>query len=217
LKILVTSGATREPLDDVRFLSNVSTGATGAALADALAARGHAVALLRGTGATAARRARDAGEFGSTANLLARLRALVGAGKFDAVIQCAAVADYTPARVTRGKMSSYAPALTVRLVPTPKILPQIKSLAPRPPRVIGFKLTSGADATARAAAVGKLFAAGTVDAAIHNDMADLAAGRARPFRAFVAGRARPAKLAGLPALAAWLDNFVRASACSRGR
>lgn len=218
MKILVTSGATREPLDDVRFLSNVSTGATGAALADALAARGHSVALLRGTGAAAARRARAAGEFGSTADLLAQLRALVSAGKFDAVIQCAAVADYTPARVTRGKMSSYAPALTVRLVPTPKILPQIKSFAPRgskPPVVIAFKLTSGANATARAAAVARLFATGTVDAAIHNDTDDLAAGRARPFRAFVADHARPQKLAGLSALAKWLDEFVRVARASR--
>jgi phosphopantothenoylcysteine synthetase/decarboxylase len=211
MRILVTSGATREPLDDVRFLSNVSTGATGAALADALAARGHSVTLLRGTGAVAARRARNAGEFGPTADLLAKLHRLVGAGKFDAVIQCAAVADYTPTRVTRGKLSSYAPALTVRLVPTPKILPQIKSFAPhgsRPPTVIGFKLTSGANAAARTAAVAKLFAAGTVDAAIHNDMTELAAGRARPFRAHLAGHARPQKLAGLPALAAWLDGFL---------
>ncbi len=215
MKILITSGATREPLDDVRFLSNVSTGATGAALADALVVHGHQVSLLRGTGAVAARRARDAGEFGSTADLLARLRARVASGKFDAVIQCAAVADYTPARVTRGKMSSYAPSLTVRLVPTPKILPQIKSFAAaHPPVVIGFKLTSGADATARAAAVAKLFAAGTVDAVIHNDLADLATGRARPFRAYIAGRARPEKLAGLPALAGWLDNFLNVARAS---
>ena len=36
MRILVTAGATREPLDEVRFVSNVSSGATGAALADAL-------------------------------------------------------------------------------------------------------------------------------------------------------------------------------------
>ncbi len=213
MKILLTSGATREPLDDVRFLSNVSTGATGAALADALAARGHAVTLLHGIGAVAPRRVRAMRSFGSTADLRAQLRALVATGGFDAVIQCSAVADYTPARVTRGKMSSDAPALTLSLVPTPKVLPQIKSFAPghgnRPPLVIGFKLTTGAGAAARAAAVAKLFAAGTVDAAIHNDMSELAAGRARPFRAYVAGRLRAKKLAGLPALAKWLDGFIR--------
>ncbi|MEI6860858.1 MAG: phosphopantothenoylcysteine decarboxylase [Verrucomicrobiota bacterium] len=213
MKILVTSGATREPLDDVRFLSNVSTGATGAALADALAASGHAVTLLRGTGAVAPRRVRAVHAFGSTSDLLDQLRTLVATGGFDAVIQCAAIADYKPAHVARGKMSSYAPALTVRLVPTPKLLPRIKSFAPRdgarPPLVIGFKLTSGTDAAARSAAVAKLFALGTVDAVIHNDMAELGAGRARPFRAYVAGRLRPLKLAGLPALTKWLDGFIR--------
>jgi phosphopantothenoylcysteine synthetase/decarboxylase len=158
VKILVTSGATREPLDAVRFLSNVSTGATGAALADALVARGHPVALLRGINAVAARRARDAGEFGSTADLLGQLRAQVGTGQFGAVIHCAAVADYTPARIARGKISSAAPSLTVRLVPTPKILPQIKSFAAatRPPVVVAFKLTSDATAAGRATAVARL-------------------------------------------------------------
>ncbi len=216
MKILVTSGATREPLDDVRFLSNVSTGATGAALADALAAHGHTITLLRGTGAAMPHAVRDVAVFTSTSDLLAQLRQQVATGGYDAVIQCAAIADYTPARVTRGKISSNAPSLTLRLVPTPKILPQIKSFVRtrpgtagvRPPLVIGFKLTSGADTAARAAAVAKLFSAGTVDAAIHNDMAELAIGHARPFRAFVAGRTRPEKLAGLPALVAWLDGFL---------
>jgi phosphopantothenoylcysteine decarboxylase/phosphopantothenate--cysteine ligase len=209
VKILLTSGATREPLDDVRFFSNVSTGATGAALADALAAHGHTVTLLHGTGATAPQTVRDLVTFSSTADLQAQLKRRLSAGGYDAVIQCAAVADYTPARATRGKISSDKRGLTLRLVPTPKLLPQIKSWAPRPPLVIGFKLTSGADTPARAAAVARLFSAGTVDAAIHNDMAELGAGRARPFRAYVAGRARPEKLAGLPALTAWLDSFLR--------
>ena len=57
MNLLVTAGATREPLDAVRFLSNVSTGATGAALADALAARGCTVALLHGENAVARRAA----------------------------------------------------------------------------------------------------------------------------------------------------------------
>ena len=76
------------------------------------------------------------------------------------------------------------------------------------PLVIGFKLTAGASAADRAAAVARLFATGTVDAAIQNDVAGLAAGVARPFRAYVPGRVRPEQLAGLPALAAWLDKFI---------
>ncbi len=220
MKILVTSGATREPLDDVRFLSNVSTGATGAALADALAAHGHAVTLLRGTGATGPKAVREVITFSSTADLEAQLKLRLRTVRFDAVIHCAAVADYKPARVTRGKMSSYAPTLTLRLVPTPKLLPQLKSWAKpargtsasvRPPLIIGFKLTSGADVAARSAAIARLFAAGTVDAAVHNDMTELSAGRTRPFRAYVAGHPRPEKLSGIPALARWLNRFLGAA------
>jgi phosphopantothenoylcysteine decarboxylase/phosphopantothenate--cysteine ligase len=40
MKVLVTSGATREPIDSVRYISNLSSGRTGAAICEALAARG---------------------------------------------------------------------------------------------------------------------------------------------------------------------------------
>jgi phosphopantothenoylcysteine decarboxylase/phosphopantothenate--cysteine ligase len=210
MKILITAGATREPVDDVRFLSNVSTGATGAALADALAARGHAVALLHGVGAVLPREVKERQLFTSAKDLLDQLQRLLAGGGFEAVIQCAAVADYTPARAPRGKISSNRKGLTLRLVPVPKILPQIKSLAGggAAPLVVGFKLTAGADRSARTQAVARLMAGGTVDAVIQNDLDDLASGSARPFRAYVAGKTRPQLLAGAGAMAEWLDKFV---------
>jgi phosphopantothenoylcysteine decarboxylase/phosphopantothenate--cysteine ligase len=47
-KVVVTSGATREPIDSVRFISNLSSGRTGAMIAEALAARGFQVTHLSG-------------------------------------------------------------------------------------------------------------------------------------------------------------------------
>lgn len=215
MKILITSGATREYLDDVRFLTNVSTGGTGAKLGDALAACGHAVTLLHGEGAVLPHTLAPSAVqvFSSTENLQSHLKRLLGPGEFDAVLQCAAVSDYRPAEVRAGKMTSYAPELTLRLVPTPKLLPELKSYAPaaRRPLVIGFKLTSGADAEVRLLAVSKLFAADTVDAAIHNDMADLAAGDARPFLAYRSVHQPPVELAGLPALVDWLHALLSTS------
>ncbi|MFA6285877.1 MAG: phosphopantothenoylcysteine decarboxylase [Opitutaceae bacterium] len=212
MKILITSGATREYLDDVRFLTNVSTGGTGAKLADALTQRGHTVTLLRGEGAVLPLKlpAPAVQVFSSTDNLQAHLKRLLGTGEFDAVLQCAAVSDYRPAELHDGKMTSYAPELTLRLVPTPKLLPELKSYAPagHDPFVIGFKLTSGADAEARLLAVSKLFADGTVDTVIHNDMADLAAGDARPFLAYRSTHQPPAELAGLAALVDWLHTLL---------
>lgn len=220
MRILITSGATREYLDDVRFLTNVSTGGTGAKIAAALAARGHTVTLLRGEGAVLPQTLPAAAvqTFSSTENLQAHLKRLLGTGAFDAVLQCAAVSDYRPVETCQGKMSSYAPELTLRLVPTPKLLPELKSYAPagRPLTVIGFKLTSGADADARLAAVSKLFAAGTIDAVIHNDMTDLAAGDARPFHAYLSSSQPATKLAGLPALTEWLRTWLARTGLAPG-
>ena len=208
MRILITSGATREPIDAVRFLSNVSTGRTGALIADALTRHGHTVTLLHGVTAVRSPHAAVSGTFDSTADLQARLQRLLGTGDFDAVIHAAAVSDYRPDTSHSGKLSSYANELTLRLVPTPKLLPALKSYAPRPLRVIGFKLTAGADEAARRTAVEKLFAAGTVDAVIHNDMDDLATGDTRPFASWQASQPTPQPLPGLAPLTAPLQSYL---------
>lgn len=212
MRILITSGATRESIDAVRFLSNVSTGRTGALLADALARQGQAVTLLHGEGAVrpVSKGAIITETFSSTENLQAQLHRLLGTGGFDAVIHAAAVSDYRPAETREGKVTSYATELTLRLVPTPKLLPELKHYAPRPLTVVGFKLTAGADAAEREQAVSKLFAAGTVDAVIHNDMDDLATGDHRPFAAWRAGRPVPELLPGVSALSDWIHAFITA-------
>lgn len=212
MKVLLTAGATREPIDAVRFVSNVSTGATGAALADALASAGHDVTLLHGEGAV--RPCGDrviCGAFTSTERLGERLRAALAGGTFDAVIQAAAVADYRPEAEHPGKLSSYASEMTIRLVPTPKLLPQLKSWSPRPLRVLGFKLTHGADDAARALAVGRVFASGGVDAVVHNDLAEMnSVGAGRMFRIYREGdSAAAARVSGVAALCGWVEQWVR--------
>lgn len=181
MKILITSGATREPIDAVRFISNLSTGATGATLADALQRRGHTVTLLHGL--TAARPARSVRleEFSSAADLCSRLRRHLAPGRFDAVIMAAAVADYRPRRVHAGKISSTAANLTLKLARNAKLLPRLKRLSPKPLCVVGFKLTAGASAAARVRAVSAQFAAGGVDLVVHNDLSEIRSGR-HPFR-----------------------------------
>lgn len=211
MKVLLTAGATREPIDAVRFLSNVSTGATGAALADALASAGHDITYLHGEAAARPRgESVVCGSFTSTEHLGERLRAALAGGEFDVVIQAAAVADYRPDVSHAGKLSSYADEMTLRLVPTPKLLSQIKNWSPRPVRVLGFKLTHGADDAARAAAVGRLFASGGVDAVIHNDLEEMnRIGAGRLFRIYRAGdSAAAARAAGLGALCAWVESWV---------
>lgn len=208
MNLLVTAGATREPLDAVRFLSNVSTGATGAALAEALVARGHAVTLLRGEGATAPGAVRDLEVFTSAADLRARLQRRLAGGAHGAVLMNAAVADYRPAEVAAGKIASAADRQTLRLVRNEKILPQLKSFSPRPLVVVGFKLTVGADEAARRRAVAEQFAAGGVDAIVHNDLEEIRASAVHPFWLYRAADAPPQKVVGAPALAGALEEIL---------
>ena len=205
-KILITSGATCEPIDDVRFLSNISTGRTGAFLAETLAQRQAAVVLLRGQAAVAPRGV-ESFCFGSTEDLQRQLVAQLSGGDFGLVVHCAAVSDYRAEKTATGKLSSDEQSLTLNLVPTPKLLPKLKNFSPTPLTVIGFKLTSGATEKERQAAVEKLFASGTVDYVVHNDLSERAAsGDNRPFRIFSAARQAAAELTldGLDALADWL-------------
>jgi phosphopantothenoylcysteine decarboxylase/phosphopantothenate--cysteine ligase len=208
MRIIVTAGATREPIDAVRFLSNVSTGATGAALAEVLAGRGHAVTLLRGEGTVAPRAAVDAESFSSAGDLGARLRRRLVGGAYDAVIMAAAVADYRPEAAFRGKAPSSEEILTLRLVRNPKLLPSLKSLSPRPLVVVGFKLTVGADEASRRAAVAGLFSSGGVDAVVHNDLEEMRRAGPHPFRLFRGPDAEPERCRGPEELAAALGSVL---------
>jgi phosphopantothenate---cysteine ligase (CTP) len=209
MKILVTAGATREPIDAVRFLSNISTGATGAALADEFVRHGHTVVCLSGEGAVASKYSRDTEQFSSADDLRARLKRRLGEGEFDAVVMAAAVADYRPAKVIEGKIPSAAEALTLALVRNEKIIPWLKSYAVHPLKVIGFKLTAGAGDAGRREAIMAQFAAGGVDAVVHNDLAEMRASPVHPFYLWPASEAPvPVRLEGVPALAVALEEFL---------
>lgn len=210
MKILITAGATREPLDAVRFLSNVSTGTTGAALADEFARLNHALFFLRAEGAVQPRGRHDGETFSSARDLQERMQRHLATGTFDAVVMAAAVADYRPADVAPGKIPSDAVELTLRLVRTEKILPRIKAMSTRPLRVVGFKLTVGAHEAARRMAVSMQFAAGGVDAVVHNDLAEIRAGGAHPFWLWRSASGVPIRVSGAEALAEslleWLEH-----------
>ena len=96
MNCIVTAGPTFEPLDEVRRLTNFSTGRLGTELANFLAARGHQVTLLIGESATwpGERQAQSVNVFSTTADLHAKLKAYSGK-KVDAIFHTAAVSDFT--------------------------------------------------------------------------------------------------------------------------
>jgi len=148
---VVTAGPTFEPLDLVRRLTNFSTGRLGTELANFLTDRGHRVALLIGEQSPwpGARRAAHVQKFTTTADLADRLRGLA-AQRVDALFHAAAVSDFTfgkiwlqtpqggQAEVQAAKMPSREGTLLAELVPTPKVIEELRDWFPGT-RLVGWK------------------------------------------------------------------------------
>ena len=147
MRLLVTTGGTREPIDDVRFVGNAATGRTGALIAEEAVRRFHTVHLAAGTGSVApADWVGDSGllaprAFGSAADLQARVEEWLKEYDFDAIVAAAAVADFSPSPAP-GKLSSSAGELVVTMKPVPKVLDRMRELAPDA-MLVAFKLESG--------------------------------------------------------------------------
>jgi phosphopantothenoylcysteine decarboxylase/phosphopantothenate--cysteine ligase len=151
MQCIVTAGPTFEPLDAVRRLTNLSTGRLGAELAGFLSGRGHDVTLLIGQQATycGERRARYVEIFTTTANLRDGLEALASPA-VGAVFHAAAVSDFSfgrvwcqppqgpPKDVKTGKFSTREGTLLAELVPTPKIIADLRQWFPQA-RLMGWK------------------------------------------------------------------------------
>jgi len=168
MRVLVTAGGTREPIDDARVIANTSTGRLGARIADAAAAAGHEVLLLHGALAARPSSPRVACEaFDSSADLARLLERHVP--RSDAVVHAAAVSDYVPLRAA-GKLSSDAPELLLRLLRAPKLVDRLRDLAPRA-LLVGFKLVSGRDEAGQVAAAAALRERARLDWVVVNDAA----------------------------------------------
>lgn len=150
LKILVTAGGTTEPIDEVRHLSNFSTGRTGHAVAQALQKSGHSVTLLQSVYSSAREGIRNLQLYSTTRDFAAKIRLELESEPYDFVIHAAAVADYhvesaedeigAPV-VLAGKIQKPGP-LTLKLRPNPKIIRELRGWSRnRDLRIISFKLT----------------------------------------------------------------------------
>lgn len=188
-RVLITAGATREAIDGIRFITNHSTGRTGAELATQLERRGWNVTLLHGRGAMRA----DAGkvmEFFDYEDLCEKVRAELATEVYDLVIHSAAVSDYTvdevshsdslgnldPSELLKQKIPS-GQSLILHLRPTAKILPRLREFSRNKKiQVVGFKLTLNASADETRQAARQIFE-GDVDLVVANDWSQLQSAR----------------------------------------
>jgi phosphopantothenoylcysteine decarboxylase/phosphopantothenate--cysteine ligase len=172
-RVVVSAGPTREPVDEVRFLGNRSSGKMGVALAASAAARGARVTLLAGPGTPAL----AGGGLGveriefETADDLQRALA-AAAPDADAVVMTAAVADFRPKTRAAGKLSRRTGGgdSTLELTAVPDLLAGLARARRGPrPLLIGFAAEVGGGAALDKRAAEKLREKGC-DAIVANDV-----------------------------------------------
>lgn len=145
-KVLITSGPTREPIDDVRFLSNRSSGKMGAALAKVALLMGAEVTVVTGPAAAQIPRLAQVHRVSTALEMLERAKA--SATDADLIIGVAAVADYRPEQPIQGKRRHTDEAWDLRLVPNPDIIGELAKMAKSGAKVVGFAAEPGPDAAA---------------------------------------------------------------------
>lgn len=166
MKILVTSGGTKIPIDKVRNISNMSKGTFGAKIASELLKLGHEVVFMRAEGSKSPFETTvDMRNTHSTLSIYLRskiqelelfkdnyteisystfdayaaeLEKVLKYQQIDVALLAAAVSDYGVANFTEGKIRS-GNAMTINLVALPKLISKVKEWAPNT-QLVGFKL-----------------------------------------------------------------------------
>jgi len=137
LKVLISAGPTREPLDPVRYITNRSSGKMGYALANAALKAGAKVTLVSGPVALPALANAVVVNVETAAQMHEAI--IAKAHEHDIYIGAAAVADYSPAHMENEKIKKQADqtTLTLTLQKTRDILAEVAQL-PKRPFTVGF-------------------------------------------------------------------------------
>jgi phosphopantothenoylcysteine decarboxylase/phosphopantothenate--cysteine ligase len=142
-RILITAGPTRAAIDDVRFLTNASSGRMALALVKAAKAAGHDVTVVSGPVAVDYPRGAKVIPVLTTGEMLdACLERLP---HVDGVIAAAAPCDFEPERRVRGKIPRQGTVLTLRLKPTVDVIATVARKARNSQWMVAFALEPEAD------------------------------------------------------------------------
>lgn len=150
VRVLVTAGGTREPLDAVRYVGNRSSGRMGVAIADEAARRGADVTLILAAASAAPTAPMRVLQAESAATL--EQATLEAAESADIVVMAAAVSDYRPADAYTGKRPKSGEPWHVTLEPTTDILKELGSRRTTGQVLVGFAAEHGPGGVERARA-----------------------------------------------------------------
>jgi phosphopantothenate-cysteine ligase len=167
MRILITSGGTKIPIDKVRDITNMSKGTFGTKIAEALLRRGHDICFVRAKNSKSPMRLvidlakpYDVGTFQAFHNERVRwighyreaeystfeqyrrtLQLQIGIFKPDVIVLAAAVSDYGVENPFNGKIRSND-LFTIKLCQLPKVINMVQNWAPKV-KIVGFKLLVG--------------------------------------------------------------------------
>ena len=178
MKLIVTSGPTRSYLDAIRYISNYSTGGLGTLIASQAAAKGHKVTQIFGKGSiSASGRNIKKIEIETVEELLSALISELKINKETpvAVVHAMAVLDYVAPKKINKKVKSGKKSWTVKLVRSPKVIKEIKKIAPRA-KLVGFKLEYKAGKKALIRSAKKLMKDTLADYVVANDYSGIKRG-----------------------------------------
>jgi phosphopantothenoylcysteine synthetase/decarboxylase len=148
MKILITSGPTRGPIDAIRYITNKSTGRLGTEIAKEALKYGADVTLIYGKESITPK-LEDIGEqlyshlklieIVTVDDLIKSINQELNKENYDAAIHSMAVLDYVPNKYIDDKVASGKDEWTIRLIKTPKVIKIIKEINPDI-FLVGFKL-----------------------------------------------------------------------------
>jgi phosphopantothenoylcysteine decarboxylase / phosphopantothenate---cysteine ligase len=172
VRVLVTAGGTREPIDGVRYIGNRSSGRMGLALASAAADRGAEVTVVAANVALERDPRVRFLDVATAADLQAACEGAFPAT--DVLLMAAAVADFRPAAPVAGKVKKAGrTGMDLALEPTTDVLASLSAQRHPGQLLVGFAAEHGPGGLDHAR--GKLTAKG-LDAVVHNDVSETGIG-----------------------------------------
>jgi phosphopantothenoylcysteine decarboxylase / phosphopantothenate---cysteine ligase len=135
LKVVITAGPTREPIDPVRYITNRSSGKMGFAVAVAAREAGADVVLVSGPVSLATPAGVRRVDVETAEQMYKKVHEEIAST--DIFVGCAAVSDYRPEKIAPQKIKRGAAEMELALVRSPDTLASVAAL-PKPPFTVGF-------------------------------------------------------------------------------
>jgi phosphopantothenoylcysteine synthetase/decarboxylase len=181
MNVLITYGGTKEPIDKVRYIGNISSGRTGEAIASHFISHGATVTCLKASSVNDLPTAAKNRSYFSFDDLQTSLLEELHQTAYDVIIHAAAVSDYRVTSVTNNQDDAVAVGGKIRsgqklqliLEPTPKLISKIKDVSKnKKALLVGFKLTESASPQERMDAVYNIFDIGAA-IVVQNDLSEM--------------------------------------------